>query len=101
METSSELMAPEPLLATDMYLDIPSLEVAGERKIWVQEDEGHSHLPFPRQANVDILGSPKLTRLFENLKIETGDLPDDIELLVLPASVVGVDNPKSRKFISG
>src|SRR5579859_6771117 len=101
MGTPSESMAPEPLLAADMDLDIPSLEVVGGRKIWVQEDEKYRYLPVARLANVDVMGSPKLTRLFENLKIETGDLPDDIESLVLPGPVADAENPKPRKFISG
>jgi hypothetical protein len=94
METSLEPMVPEPLLATDVDLDIPSLEVVGERKIRAQEGEEYRYLPFARLANIDVMGSPKLTRLFEDLKIETGDLLDDIELLVLPALVVNADKPE-------
>ena len=58
-----------------MDLDSSPVEPASE----MQLDNDQDLWPFNRWADVEVIGSPKLTGLFENLKIGVPDIPDDIE----------------------
>ena len=68
----------------EMGLEAPPTDGHPERRVWVKDDEEYKHFPHARWMNADVLNSPNLTRLFEGLAIETKDLSDDIEDLVLP-----------------
>ena len=76
-----------------------TVEPEQEHRVWVQDDEEYRYWPFARWANVDVQGSPKLTRLFENLTIETNGLTDDIECLVLPSSLID-SQAYSKEFVT-
>ena len=78
----------------------PAVEIEGERKVWIQDDEEFRHWPFARWANVDVLNSPKLTRLFADLTLETKDVKDDIELLMLPPPRIKPTTSGAREFIN-
>lgn len=100
---STHLMEADSLVAMDVDLDSQAVEVEvePERKIWVQKDEEYQYWPFARWANVDVLNSPTLTRLFKNLTLETSGLPDDIEELVLPDAAIEPATLTGRDFITG
>jgi tetratricopeptide (TPR) repeat protein len=56
--------------------------------------------PFDRWANVDVLGSPKLTRLFENLKLESNSLDESsFESFSLPDLVLLPATEPVKKYI--
>lgn len=93
--SSSECIAPTEAILSGSSEAIetdsgePSIGLdTGKRKVWVREDEQYHHLPFAPWANVDVLGSPKLNRLFENLGLETSGISEDIEFLALPGSCI-------------
>jgi tetratricopeptide (TPR) repeat protein len=84
-----------------MEVDIatPPVEAEGKSKVWIKDDEEFRYWPFARWANADVQGSPKLTRLFADLTLETKGLPDDIESLALPAPSIEPTTPAAREYI--
>lgn len=77
------------------------VEAERGRRIWVQDEE-YQYWPFALWANVDVQGSPKLTRLFESLAIKTNSngLLNDIESLVLPAPSFELCTPSTQMNVT-
>jgi tetratricopeptide (TPR) repeat protein len=71
----------------DIDLEDLASEIGRDRPVWVKDGE-YKHIPHAPWANADVPNSPTLTRLFKRLALETKDLPDDIEDLILPAPLV-------------
>lgn len=72
-------------VSVEVYNAAPAMEAEGERRIWIQDPDAFRYWPFAKWANVDVEGSPKLTRLFAGLTLQTNSLVEDIDSLVLPA----------------
>jgi len=97
---SDQIMSPptsriEPLEVMD--LDVPLHETAVETQ---PANHDSDCWPFDRWANVDVIGSPKLSGLFENLTLESSGLPDDIESLILSAPAPLPVTKCTRKYLS-
>jgi tetratricopeptide (TPR) repeat protein len=82
----------DPNSMANMKVDNPSTPL-GEMKepprIWIENPEELSYFPFAKWINVDVQNSPRLTRLFSNLSLETTPFSDDdIEALALPGPAI-------------
>ena len=77
----------------------PAIEAGGERRIWIQDSEAFRCWLFAKWANADVPGSPKLTRLFAGLMLQTNSLAEGIDSLVLPAPHYHPRTPIIRKYI--
>src|SRR6266536_4006103 len=100
MTTPSRLLMPKASnneLCMVVASSTPFIELDGNADAGSLETD---RWPFDRWANVDVLGSPKLTRLFENLKLESNSLDESFESFSLPDPVLLPATEPKRKYIS-